>query len=92
MKKLLLASVLAIASTTATHAADKPETAESCLDYLQDREAAETPEQQADYDACMKRVKEPPARVTVTPPYQGPPPIEWVKNVTGRLWPGLTAK
>ena len=49
--------------------------AEQCRQYLQDGEVAETPEQKADYDRC---IKEPRARVTVAPPYQGPPPIGWV--------------
>jgi hypothetical protein len=49
MKKLLLASVLAIASIPG-YAADQPV-------------GEEAP---------------PPARVTVAPPYQGPPPIGWV--------------
>jgi hypothetical protein len=109
MKKLLLASVLAIASfpgqavaldinertlddlhTDKTADADK-ELRKRCnngmtaaceyacaRETLQDGEVAETPQQQADYDRCVKRGASPPARVTVTPPYQGPPPIGWV--------------
>jgi hypothetical protein len=49
VKKLLLASVLAIASFPG-YAADQP----------------------------TDEVDQPPARVTVAPPYQGPPPIGWV--------------
>ena len=90
MKKLLLASVLAIASTTAIAAEWTREQSEGnwgepakgkpwsivCAERrLQDGEAAETPEQKANYDRC---IKEQPARVTVTPQYQGPPPIGWV--------------
>src|SRR5262249_40001333 len=41
---------------------------------LQDGEIAETPEQQAAYDRCLANNKSLPARVTVAPPYQGPPP------------------
>jgi hypothetical protein len=48
---------------------------EQCREYLQDGEAAETPQQQADYDRCLKQGR---ARLTVTPPYQGPQPIGWV--------------
>jgi hypothetical protein len=94
MKKLLLASVLAIASTTASAAEwTKKQTDEQpgedwgkptkgkpwdvvCAErHLQDAEAAETAEKKADYDHCLKSQ---PARVTVTPPYQRPPPIGWV--------------
>jgi hypothetical protein len=39
------------------------ETAESCREYLQDREMAEFPEQQQAYDACMKRVRQPPVKL-----------------------------
>jgi hypothetical protein len=65
MKNLLLASVLAIASSTANaqvpaYDADKECPADTC-----DRLPPPTN-------------KAPPARVTVTPPYQGPPPIGWV--------------
>jgi hypothetical protein len=94
MKKLLLASVLAIASTT-TIAAEwtKKQTDEQPVEnwgkstqgkpwnvvcaerHLQDAEAAETDEQRTAYDRC---IKEQPARVTVAPPYSGPPPIGWV--------------
>ena len=80
MKKLLLASVLAMASFPGYARAQVPESAyreNPCLGYLQDGEVAETPEQQRDYDSCMQK-RSPPARVTVTPPYQGPPPIGWV--------------
>jgi hypothetical protein len=49
MKKLLLASVLAIASFPG-YAAEQP----------------------------IDEAEQPPAQVTVAPPYQGPPPIGWV--------------
>ena len=90
MKQLLLASVLAIASTTAYSAEWTREQSEGnwgepakgkpwdivCAErHLQDGEAAETPEQKANYDRC---VKSQPAQVTVTPQYYGPPPIGWV--------------
>jgi hypothetical protein len=35
------------------------------------------PQHQAGYERCMKQGRAP-ARVTVAPPYQGPPPIGWV--------------
>ena len=39
-------------------------------------------EQKVDFDRCMQdwvdQQPAPPARVTVTPQYQGPPPIGWV--------------
>src|SRR5262249_36051790 len=88
--KLLLASVLAIASTTAYSAEWTREQSEGnwgepakgkpwdivCAErHLQDGEAAETPEQKANYDRCIKSQ---PAQVTVTPQYYGPPPIGWV--------------
>jgi hypothetical protein len=98
MKKLLLASVLAIASTTASAAEwTKEQTDEQpaedwgkptkgkpwdvvCAErHLQDAEAAETDEQRTAYDRC---IKEQPARVTVAPPYSGPPPIGWVYGQT----------
>jgi hypothetical protein len=82
MKKLLLASVLAIASFPG-YAAEK---------VIPDDAWADTPECQAlkrsrpsnvpipdNCEVGMADVSEkPPARVTVTPPYQGPPPIGWV--------------
>jgi len=85
MKKLLLASALAIASFPGYALA-----AESRKDYCvrqcgQDEEVLETKEQHACYDRCIAEYNEdagtdpkPPARVTVAPPYQGPPPIGWV--------------
>jgi hypothetical protein len=84
VKKLLLASVLAIASTSANawtdkygdkHEGQKPWDVVCAEEHLQDGAVAETPEQKAGYDRC---IKEHSARVTVTPPYQGPPPIGWV--------------
>jgi hypothetical protein len=97
VKKLLLASVLAIASTTVIAAEwTKQQTDEQSAEnwgeptkgkpwdvvcaerHLQDAEAAETSEQKADYERCMKYAPKPPARLTVAPPYSGPPPIGWV--------------
>jgi hypothetical protein len=76
MKKLLLASALAIASTTA-HAQTAIE--QKCRDYLQDGEIAETAEQQAAYDRCIRRESAAAARVTVNPALPpGPPPLGWV--------------
>ena len=71
MKKVLLASVLAIASIPG-YAAD-PASETVCSGKY---------EQKADFDRCMRDWVDPqpapPARVTVTPSYQGPPPIGWV--------------
>jgi hypothetical protein len=83
MKKLLLASVLAIAtlpgyarpfdSRESTCEKDE-ECAAECL------KVAETKREIADCRAIVEDDKQPspPARVTVQPPYQGPPPIGWV--------------
>jgi hypothetical protein len=83
MKKLLLASVLTIASFPG-YAKDK---------VIPDDAWADTPECQALKhstggsnvpipDNCEVGMadgpEKPPARVTVAPPYQGPPPIGWV--------------
>jgi hypothetical protein len=83
MKKLLLASALAIASFPG-YAVEK---------VIPDDAWANTPECQAlrrstggsnvpipdNCEVGMADVPEkPPARVTVAPPYQGPPPIGWV--------------
>jgi hypothetical protein len=83
MKKLLLASVFAIASFPG-FAAEK---------VIPDDAWANTPECQAlkrstggsnvpipdNCEVGMADIPEnPPARVTVAPPYQGPPPIGWV--------------
>jgi len=82
MKKLLLASVLVIASVPG---------------YAGDKEIKQYQQQRKDYEDCIKAegvhsnrcielsdfdwdqselqpTPKPPARVTVTPPYQGPPP------------------
>src|SRR5262245_9829544 len=72
MKKLILASVLAIASIPGFAADRKDYCVQQCG---QDGEVLESADENACYDRCMK---EPPARVTVQPPYQGPPPIGWV--------------
>jgi len=66
MKKLLLASVLAIASFPG-YAADQ-QVDEDGHTVVKDCLEIESPD-------CPVR---PPARVTVAPPYQGPPPIGWV--------------
>jgi hypothetical protein len=105
MKKLLLASVFAIASFPA-YAADNVPSLQQCRQMLEDQ-APETSEEMAcvkrygedaiyksktvcagkyeqkvDFDRCMQdwvdQQPAPPARVTVTPQYQGPPPIGWV--------------
>ena len=98
MKKLLLASALAIASLPGYAHAD------SCADYnacfleegnkLDETGAPQCghkpPKCKIDLDLAAARrdradnvespgePPKPPARVTVTPPYQGPPPIGWV--------------
>jgi hypothetical protein len=75
MKKLLLASVLAIASTTAM-AADPYNCGphnERC-DPSDIAERADFCRDNPDDSICGK----PPARVTVTPQVYGPPPIGWV--------------
>jgi len=79
MKKLLLASTLAIASIPGfAHAADTVlERRERGCETMYQRN---TPE----YETCLADDQElpagprPPARVTVAPSYQGPPPIGWV--------------
>jgi hypothetical protein len=73
MKKLLLASVLAIASFPG-YAADRKD---YCVQQCgQDGEVLENADERACYDRCME--SNPTPRVTVAPPYQGPPPIGWV--------------
>jgi hypothetical protein len=76
MKKLLLASVFAIASFPGYAHADKvrEEWKAQCAKGDQDacRELCHEPE-----DNCDDKGN-PPARVTVAPPHQGPPPIGWV--------------
>jgi|SRR6516165_9462770 len=76
MKKLLLASVLAIASFPGYARADnvREEWKAQCAKGDQDacRELCHEPEDNCDAEG------NPPARVTVAPPYQGPPPIGWV--------------
>jgi hypothetical protein len=77
MKKLLLASVFAIASFPGfAHAAEAdPGIEDQCR--WNDKLVYDDP-------ACK-----PPARVTVAPPYQGPPPIGWVYKpyTTCMSWP-----
>jgi hypothetical protein len=66
VKKLLLASVLAIASLPGYAAERSPEDGPRGAPASQYSPDYPTPEEF------------PGARVTVTPPYQGPPPIGWV--------------
>ena len=84
MKKLLLASVLAIASfpgyaddvatwTTENGYDGVPTTKQECNVIL---DAEGDPDNIA-YRSCVRRIPQT-ARVTVAPPYQGPPPIGWV--------------
>jgi hypothetical protein len=77
MKKLLLASVLAIASVPG-YAADTNDGL--APDNFAPAECNKF--DGSEYEACVNRVwnekHQPPARVTVAPPYQGPPPIGWV--------------
>jgi hypothetical protein len=99
VKKLLLASVLAIASFP-SHAAErdfvaaKAEGAKTLEDHIGWCEGtygdyhgveptkAETKAKAAAVNRCIAEAKaefaEPSARITVTPPYQGPPPIGWI--------------
>jgi hypothetical protein len=88
MKKMLLASVLMIASFPG-YAPDPARAQDPVCHEGDDRCAAcleqsgsgdgtlHEPEEAAAFDRCMKEHK-PPARVTVAPLYQGPPPIGWV--------------
>jgi len=92
MKKLLLASVFAIASFPGYAADDKPrptadtcqtdeECAAACFDKAKTKlEKAEcecilVTDKDCEHERAAARA---PARVTVAPPYQGPPPIGWV--------------
>jgi hypothetical protein len=77
VKKLLLASALAIASFPG-YAAEHAQTAleRECVEQSgQDGELIETEDQRARYNECLRQGR---ARVTITPPYQGPPPIGWI--------------
>jgi hypothetical protein len=77
VKKLLLASVLAIASFPG-YAADQnsEDQLEICTErYLPDVKGEL--QDQAGFERCMKQGHAP-ARVTVAPLYSGPPPIGWV--------------
>jgi len=96
MKKLLLASVFAIASFPGYAASDavpdyfappqcdKFDGGEyhACVDREWEKHQQEAEECHVPEDHCVKGSDDyyhrPPARVTVTPPYQGPPPIGWV--------------
>jgi len=86
MKKLLLASVLAIASFPG-YAAEEPDTPAireewkaQCAKGDQDacRDLCHEPEDNCDDKGNPPDLPKPPVRVTVAPPYQGPPPIGWV--------------
>jgi hypothetical protein len=85
MKKLLLASALAIASFPGYAHAESPPTREWCKEQLDDQDP-ETPREmeclklygKPPYPSIPREEADPPARVTVAPPYQGPPPIGWV--------------
>ena len=94
MKKLLLASALAIASFPG-YAADNPrkelqdwlaqcsnpETREGCPEQPLSKSARailDRCNQAGDEEAIGKCIDAPSARVTVQPPYHGPPPIGWV--------------
>jgi hypothetical protein len=68
MKKLLLASVLAIASIPAHAQTSETDTGIPCGDPGNEYRSSD----------CPHLPPKPPAQVTVTPPYQGPPPIGWV--------------
>jgi hypothetical protein len=83
MKKLLLASVLAIASGPAYAATtDEGLTANPNVvpDYYAPPECDKF--DGGEYKECREKLwrekHQPPPHVTVTPPYQGPPPIGWV--------------
>jgi hypothetical protein len=88
MKKLLLASVLATASFPGyARAGDaelkayqqQKEEFEQCVktEGVNSRRCTELSD--FDWDQSeLQPTPKPPARVTVTPPYQGPPPIGWV--------------
>jgi hypothetical protein len=86
MKKLLLASVFAIASSTASHAADKSDCTQGtkCYEdgwvrYCDSKGGISDPNGCDASDAIDTDWGPPPkAQVTVAPPYQGPPPIGWV--------------
>ena len=96
MKKLLLASVLAIASFPGyARAAEDAPTRQWCKEQLADQTPETAREKQCVtlygrdfkectndrvYDDCDDEVAppRPSTRVTVAPPYQGPPPIGWV--------------
>jgi hypothetical protein len=79
MKKLLLASVFAIASTTANAQVPPPPEASDptgCTDHDTRMPGIQCDDpSQCDSGECPTK---PRTRVTVAPPYQGPPPIGWV--------------
>jgi hypothetical protein len=81
MKKLLLASALAIASFSGFAHAELQTLRAQAGQRIQDQCLEKYPgeDQQVEVDGCIeKEVATRSARVTVTPPYQGPPPIGWV--------------
>jgi hypothetical protein len=81
MKKLLLASVLAIASIPGSAYAELQALRAQAGQRIQDQCLEKYPgdDQQVEVDRCIEEgAANRSARVTVQPPYQGPPPIGWV--------------
>ena len=81
MRKLLLASVFAIASFPGFAYAELQALRAQAGQKIQNQCLEEYPgdDQQAEVDRCIKEeMANRTARITVTPPYQGPPPIGWV--------------
>jgi hypothetical protein len=76
MMKLLLASVLAIASIPGAHAANVEDDSGEGMACYDDGTGCRPCKNDQE---CEKGLgPRPSARVTVAPPYQGPPPIGWV--------------
>jgi len=81
MKKLLLASVLAIASIPSSAYAELQALRAQAGQKIQNQCLEKYPgdDQQAEVDRCIEEeAANRSTRVTVQPPYQGPPPIGWV--------------
>jgi hypothetical protein len=75
MMKLLLASVLAIASIPGAHAANVEDDSGEGMACYDDGTGCRPCKNDQE---CEKGLgPRPSARVTVAPPYQGPPPIGW---------------